>query len=191
MYAYYGLLGIGIVLLGFYANTGPGNVTTVISKLDGKSYQVQNLPDKQEAAERMAEIRGLLEKILNEYRQPEYKQDQPAQLLLKRLHLENMMENDINSLHTSYAENKGERVVICLRDKTKKPYPLEDKNTVIFVVLHEMAHLMTESTGHTQEFWSNFKRLLQDATKLGVYKEVNYSKNPVDYCGMQITDSPL
>lgn len=191
MYAYYGLLGIGIVLLGFYANTGPGNVTTVISKLDGKSYQVQNLPDKQEAADRMAEIRGLLEKILEEYRQPEYKQDQPAQLLVQRLHLENMMENDITSDHTSYAENKGERIVLCLRDKTKEPYPLEDKNTVIFVVLHEMAHLMTESTGHTQEFWANFKRLLQDATKLGVYKEVNYSKNPVDYCGMQITDSPL
>jgi hypothetical protein len=67
-------------------------------------------------------------------------------------------------------------------------------NTVMFVVLHEMAHLMTEqlSTGkHTSEFWANFRRLLEDASKIGVYSPVNYSRTPVDYCGMQITDSPL
>jgi predicted metal-dependent hydrolase len=38
----------------------------------------------------------------------------------------------------------------------------------MFVTLHEMAHLMTESLDahkHTREFWSNFRRLLEDASK--------------------------
>jgi len=68
---------------------------------------------------------------------------------------------------------------------------LVDVNTVMFVTLHEMAHLMTVSSGHTQEFWTNFRRLLQDAMKAGVYTQINYSRSPVEYCGMMITDSPL
>jgi predicted metal-dependent hydrolase len=64
-------------------------------------------------------------------------------------------------------------------------------NTIMFVMLHEMAHLMTETIGHTQEFWGNFKRVLGDAVKLGIYTPVNYAQYPTPYCGMTITDSPL
>jgi hypothetical protein len=85
--------------------------------------------------------------------------------------------------------------VICLRDKNDPPaYPFVDMNTVMFVVLHEMAHLMTaelSSGKHTPEFWANFRRLLEDASRIGIYTPVNYAKSPVDYCGMKITDSPL
>ena len=30
----------------------------------------------------------------------------------------------------------------------------------MFVTLHELAHVMTVSVGHTEEFWTNFKFLL-------------------------------
>ena len=61
----------------------------------------------------------------------------------------------------------------------------------MFVMLHEMGHLMTETIGHTQEFWTNFKRILQDAMQIGIYAQVNYARQPTAYCGMTITDSPL
>jgi len=84
---------------------------------------------------------------------------------------------------------------LCLRDKTAPPaYPLVELNTVMFVVLHEMAHLMTadlSATSHTPEFWANFRRILQDAQRIGIYTPVNYSHSPVEYCGMTITDSPI
>ena len=93
---------------------------------------------------------------------------------------------------TSYSENKGDVIVVCLRDKTRPPeFPLVEDNTLMFVVLHEMAHLMTESIGHTSEFWTNFRGILQDAIRLGLYRPVNYAKTPTPYCGMMITDSPL
>lgn len=38
----------------------------------------------------------------------------------------------------------------------------------MFVLLHEMAHLMTESIGHTPEFWTNFKKILQDGIQVGI-----------------------
>jgi predicted metal-dependent hydrolase len=98
----------------------------------------------------------------------------------------------MDSKDTSYSENKGQKIVVCLRDKTNAPkYPLIEKNTVMFVMLHEMAHLMTETIGHTQEFWTNFKRILGDAVQLGLYTPVNYAQQPTPYCGMTITDSPI
>jgi hypothetical protein len=66
-----------------------------------------------------------------------------------------------------------------------------DENTIMFVIIHECAHLMTESTGHTPEFWTNFRKLLHDSIKVGIYHPQNYTKNPVDYCGMTISDTPL
>lgn len=192
MYPLLGLAGIGIVSLAYtYANGGPGNLVSIKSKLDNREYMVQDLPDKQEAADKLAQIRAYLETLLNEYKNPEYSQDAAAQRLIERFNVNNIMENSVTSQHTSYSENKGEKIVLCLRDKTKAPYPFVDINTVMFVTLHEMSHLMTASNGHTNEFWANFKRLLQDALKLGIYQQVNYSRNPVDYCGMTITDSPL
>jgi len=188
------LLGVAAVtslLVYAFTQKGPGNLVECTSTLDGRAYRVQDLPDKQDAANRLSEIRTGLDKILHEYRQPEYFHDEPTQLLVQRLKIDNLMENDVASQYTSYSENKGERIVLCLRDKTTAPYPLVDVNTVMFVTLHEMAHLMTVSSGHTQEFWTNFRRLLQDAMKAGVYTQVNYSRSPVEYCGMMITDSPL
>jgi hypothetical protein len=81
-------------------------------------------------------------------------------------------------------------VVVCLRDKAP-PFALADTNTVMFVILHEMAHLMTTTVGHTPEFWANFRRILQDASSIQIYRPVNYARSPTEYCGMTITDSPL
>lgn len=182
-------------LLYYYISGEPGNIVSIKSKQDGREYRVQDLPDKQEAAELMSTIRRNIEKVVNFYKQEEHASDPPAKLLVERFHPENMMENSMTSRDTSYSENKGEKIVICLRDKDTPPlYPLIDINTIMFVVLHEMSHLMTadlNSHAHTPEFWANFRRLLEDSAKLGIYNPTNYSHTPVPYCGMMITDSPL
>ena len=65
-----------------------------------------------------------------------------------------------------------------------------DENTLTFVAIHELAHVMSKSIGHKTEFWENFKFLLKDAVKMGLYKAVDYKKKPKEYCGMTITDNP-
>ena len=59
-----------------------------------------------------------------------------------------------------------------------------------FVGIHEVAHIMTKSIGHTKEFWQNFKFLLKNAAKIGIYTPVDYKRKPKEYCGMKITDNP-
>jgi hypothetical protein len=61
----------------------------------------------------------------------------------------------------------------------------------MFVTIHELAHIMTLSIGHTKEFWSNFKFLLKASVKVGIYDNVDYSKTPQPYCGIEVNDSPL
>ena len=60
----------------------------------------------------------------------------------------------------------------------------------MFVALHELSHIATETIGHTKEFWSNFKFLIENAKKIGIYNPQNYKANPQMYCGLKITDNP-
>jgi hypothetical protein len=179
------------VALAYVATRGPKNVTTVRSKTDNRDYQVQSLPDKQDACEKMATIRGNLEKLIAHYKDdPAQSADPRVAVLISRFKPDVMVENDVTADSTSYSENKGDKIVVCLRDKVA-PYKLVDTNTVMFVILHEMAHLMTTTVGHTPEFWANFRRILHDAVSVQIYTPVNYSKTPTGYCGMTITDSPI
>lgn len=180
-------------LLAAYALAGgPGN-TLRMKGPDGREYDMQNLPNKEKAVELMAKIHANLAKLYEHYKsEPALAADPPVGRFLARFSPDVFVENDMKSKDTSYSENKGQKIVVCLRDKTKPPqYPLIDENTVMFVMLHEMAHLMTETIGHTQEFWSNFKRILGDAVRVGIYQPVNYAHRPTPYCGMVISDSPI
>ena len=83
--------------------------------------------------------------------------------------------------------NKGEQIILCLRNNDK----LVDINTLFFVVLHEFAHLATESIGHTEEFWDNFRWILEEAMNIGLYIKQEFKIKNVEYCGMTITSSPI
>lgn len=186
------VIGSGLALA-YIWKSGPSNTTRVRAAFDDQTYQVQELPDKQAAAELLAQLRADILKVRDEYKKSDGSMaDPPIRRFVERFNPESLVENDMGSDSTAYSENKGDVIVVCLRDKTQPPrFPLIDKNTLMFVLLHEMAHLMTETIGHTPEFWSNFRKILHDSIQVGVYTQVNYAKSPVSYCGMTITDSPL
>ena len=64
-------------------------------------------------------------------------------------------------------------------------------NTINYVAIHELSHLMTTSIGHTSEFWNNMKFLLQEVidSPLKIYTYQPYHKIPQEYCGTTISDS--
>jgi len=102
---------------------------------------------------------------------------------------DNIHENTPNAKYTSYSVNKGEKIFFCLRNKRTEK--LVDLNTMMFVAVHELAHLMTEEIGHPPIFWDNFKFLLKVAIDQKVYKYVDFNNYPKEYCGIKITDTPL
>jgi predicted metal-dependent hydrolase len=52
------------------------------------------------------------------------------------------------------------KLYFCIRQKDEDE-TLVEENTITFVAIHELAHIMTKSIGHTDEFWNNFKRLIK------------------------------
>jgi predicted metal-dependent hydrolase len=145
--------------------------------------------DKEDAANMLAKIRQNLERVV-EYLKENNISDERVQLLVNRFNPDVLSESLPNTSYTSYSVDKGKKIVFCLRSKDDKN-KLIDMNTIMFVAIHELAHIMTKSIGHTDEFWDNMRYLLKIGIKVGVYQKVDYSKNPVSYCGITVSSSPL
>ena len=165
------------------------DVSYVKSNYDNKKYLVQNYNDKQNAADLLAYIRVSLQKVCVHLKS-KYGNREDVIRLNKRFNPNAIVETESNSKHTSYSINKGEKIVLCLRSRDGKNR-LVDKNVLMFVALHELAHVMTKSVGHTKEFWDNFEFILKESVNINVYKHIDFNRNPQPYCGVEITDSPL
>lgn len=106
------------------------------------------------------------------------------------LNKRNVEIEELNSFYNNkaaYSINKGDKIGICIRNNKK----IEDENTMFFVLLHELAHIMTISYGHTEEFWKNFKFLLKVSIQNNLYIYENYNKNTKHFCTVAITSTPL
>jgi len=165
----------------------------VKSNVDDALYLVRNLKDKQQAADRLATVNAKLVKMVDIVQEEKSKEDshctRSIEILKERFRKDRISESPTDSEYTSYSVNKGEKIFFCIRSKDEN-MELVDENTLAFVALHELAHVMTRSIGHTKEFWNNFKFLLRHAIKSGVYSYQKFSESPKKYCGMTITDTP-
>ena len=158
----------------------------VKSDINNKEYYVRKLPDSQKAADRLAQLTIDLKKIIEHVKN---KDKEGVDKLVSKFNSDIITENIPGSTHVAYSVNKGDELSICIREKETENFI--DHNTIIFVAVHELAHIMTESTGHTPEFWDNMKYLLENAIEIGVYNYVDYSNNPIIYCGQEINSTPL
>lgn len=92
-------------------------------------------------------------------------------------------------LHETSAATKQIAYVIG-KNKSFKLCIDSDENTMRFVVIHELAHMMSASYGHNDEFRRHFVDLLRAAAFLKKYSIQNFQNQAVKYCGMSITSSP-
>lgn len=160
-------------------------VEYVMSKADGRRYLVRKLPDAQKAADYLADVNSMLTKLVRHMMAQEPGNEE-IQQLYNNYNPEALSEGSIESGYTSYSVNKGEKLILCIRQRDQS---FVDKNVIMYVAIHELAHIMTKEIGHTEQFWSNFKKLLEEAMTLGMYHKVDYNNKPQDYCGIKITNS--
>lgn len=71
--------------------------------------------------------------------------------------------------------DKGREIEICL-DYT-------DRQALYFVLIHELAHVMSRSIGHTEEFYRNMDRLILSARSQEIYTG---TRRDVMFCGVHI-----
>lgn len=179
---------IGIIAV-IYFTSDTFNLKCVVATTDGKKYCVRDSTLLQESVELLAEVNARMQKIVA-FMDKKYPDDKRVSRMVKNFNPNRIVETLPTSTYTAYSENKGEKLAFCLR-KYKHNAQLIDLNTLTFVALHELSHLMSSSIGHNQEFWTNFEFLLENAVAENIYKPVDYSKDPVEYCGLNITSNPL
>ena len=160
------------------------DILEITSEIDNRIYIVRKLPDGKEAADRLARINKNIITLLDSLNE---KDRDGIATLKKRFNPDKLSETGLGAKYTSYSVNKGEEIAICVRQPDNT---FIDDNTVMFVVIHELAHVMTKSVGHTPEFWDNMAYLLERGEELGIYNPKNYKEHPVDYCGMEINTTP-
>lgn len=175
-----------VIIYLVYLHNYNANLLKVKSTIDNSDYYVQDKEDAQDAANLIAKIKDKLKSLI-EHLSKQYPSDERT-IRIKQNYRENSLKEGVDDPnYTSYSVNKGEQIILCLRNKDK----LMDLNTMMFVVLHEIGHLASESIGHTDEFWSNFKWILEESINIGIYVRQDFDSKPVEYCGMSITSSPL
>jgi hypothetical protein len=119
-----------------------------------------------------------------------YESEYPDKKISDRLY--NRFKNTIinetpeNDSSAAYTINKGP-INICIEKKDGSFYNIND---AFFVILHELAHVMSISYGHGEEFQENFNYIVKFAVKENLWKDKKYEENSTDYCGVKITSSP-
>jgi hypothetical protein len=176
------------VCLKIYNESDAFNLKCIISDVDGERYCVRERNKMELAANLLANVTKRCKDLVI-YCGKKYPEDENVQRLVQKFNPTKISETLPTSEFTAYSENKGEKLAFCL-NKKKDGTQLIDLNTLTFVAIHELSHVMTVTEGHKQEFWKNFKFLLENAKAAGIYDPVDYKKNPEPYCGMDITDNP-
>ena len=164
------------------------DVIRVKSTVDDQVYIVRDLPNSQEAANKLANLKKDILKFVDHMRKSN-SENSGVKRMLNNLRLNSLIECDPHHKYKSYSVNKGEELAICLRH-TSEGYPFNDNNSIMFTTGHELAHVMNKTVGHDESFWDFMKFNLEEMEKIGLYQPVDYAKTPVQYCGMSINHTP-
>lgn len=183
---------IGLILfacLVIYYQSDAYGLKCIIASEDGNRYCVREREKMELAANLLADVTKKMKGVVD-YLKKNKPSDPRTKLLVENFNPKRISETLPTSELTAYSENKGEKIAFCLNKSKKENSKLIDPNTLTFVALHELSHLATESVGHKQDFWQNFKWILENAKNAGIHSPIDYKKYPEEYCGMTINDNP-
>jgi hypothetical protein len=184
------VLVIGMCIYVYLVNKDSFDLKCVVSTVDGNKYCVRERRDLNRAADLLARISNKCKELVD-YVAKKFPDREDVARLKKGFNPQQFMETLPTSEYTAYSENKGEKLAFCLNVDKKNNDHLIDENTLMFVAIHELSHIMTKSIGHKSEFWENFKWLLEQAKASGLHHPEDYKKSPKEYCGMKIRDNPF
>jgi hypothetical protein len=183
------LVTIIIYLIYSIKNTG-----LVHAEFDGQIYMVQEHKDKNKAVDLLIKLKDDLEKVAQKSLERAKKENNKPfidyiSIITKKLNTVFIREVEKDSPYTSYSVNKGEELVFCLRNK--ETFEFYDYNKILYVAIHEIAHIGCPEVGHTELFFKLNKYLLETSQQIGLYSYNDYNTIPEEYCGIQIYTNVL
>lgn len=167
----------------------------IIEGIDGNNYYVRNDNNKDHALKILYEIRQNIKKLINfieensENDKEYYIYKDNINSIKNKIDYVIIKETPSNSSYTSYSVNKGEELYLCIR--SKKTNKIHDINDLLYVAIHEIAHIGCPEIGHTELFFKINLYLLKKAVEFNLYKYDNYNNKPREYCGINLNNTLL
>jgi hypothetical protein len=153
---------------------------------------VMNVPDKQDAADLLGLIKNNITTFSDHIKTNKSSYEKRFQPFIDSLCTKSknitLTENSPGGKYTSYTVNKGDEISLCLRTKDGS---MHDQNIVMYVTIHELAHVACPEQDHTDLFKDIFVFFLKIAVDTKIYRYTNYQDNPFEYCGMTISENLL
>lgn len=166
------------------------NVSPFVSEYDGNKYDVRkvgNIRVRTDAANYLARINERINYLVHYMYSNGLPDPETAGRLYHRWRTIELKETSSIEKSAAYTLNKSTEIRLCIRNKKGE---FEDLNTSMFVILHELAHVMSISYNHTEEFKNNFSYITHLASGLGIYMPQDFTKKPRTYCGVNINTTP-
>jgi len=186
---------IFVIIFNCYNNYLQNADLLIIEGIDGNNYYVRDDNDKDKAAETLYKLRQNLKNLINFIEENSenckeysiYKEN--INLIKKKIDTVIIKETPETSSYTSYSVNKGEELYLCIRSKNTNE--IHDINDLLYVAIHEIAHIGCPEIGHTDLFFKINLYLLNKAVEFNLYKKENYNTNPKEYCGIDLNNTLL
>ncbi len=183
-----------LVLLIIYLMYSIRTAGLVTAEFNGQIYMVQEHMDKMKAVDILIKLKKDLTVIAQkalERAKLENKKEyiDYMSIIISRLSTVYIREVEKDSPYTSYSVNKGEELVFCLRNK--KSFEFYEYNKILYVAVHEIAHIGCPEIGHTKLFFEINKYLLETAKEISMYNFIDYNNKPEEYCGIEINTNVL
>lgn len=176
-------LAVAVVALALYV-AWPRRMVRVYSHVTGKAYLVKGGEMAQDVADRLAFMELRVRDFL--HKAEAYAPGDPR-LHNIRMRWDGTLYETPDNDDVAYSIGKG-AVSICVRTPDGR---LDSENTGMFVLLHELAHVATDTYGHSQQFWANMRFLLELAERTGSYTYQDFDSTETSYCGRRLAASPL
>lgn len=152
------------------------------SNTNDKYYLVKDTKNKYNKVELIDKLFNSLNVLLEELKNSNYDfKDIDIEEIQEKIKNSEILEN-ITDSDTSYTVNKGEKIVLCLADRENDN--LYSYNLLMYVLIHELAHILNTTYGHDDNFKKTFRFILEKAIELNLYTYEDYKNNPVNYCGL-------
>lgn len=175
---------------------------TEVSDVDQQSYTIKKavcsrttgecvkMRQTKEAANMLATVKRNLVRLVATLKN-KYPDNPDVIRLVSRFSPDAILEGSNNSGLTTYTVNKGQEIAFCLRTRDSQKALETDMNTLMYVALHELSHILDENhdPNHKNGFPKKMQFIIKEAIEIGIYSPRDYRVSPADHCGIIINSN--